>query len=271
MLDIIKEIVLTAAAERDVNHMMLSDNVSLTDMRNYRRTVDDVCCFQECGPGTNRVGGSPLPDLLSESYIEVCPEYADRNYTPVFYKAEKYNLMDCGYFLYEGHNDANSKSVTWAVLEDKETLKKVLVASTHFWWMFRGEEDNLQRLQNVAQLKKFCDEKTAEYNIPIIIGGDFNNGLNAEQGDEPYKKMLQGGFCDIRHTADETTDVLTHHEYPILNEEGIYVDGALPERILDYIFTYGDVGIKTKSFEVLTTQKALDSSDHCPLLGIFEI
>ena len=78
----------------------------------------DVCCFQECGPGTNRVGGSPLPDLLSESYIEVCPEYADRNYTPVFYKAEKYNLMDCGYFLYEGHNDANSKSVTWAVLED---------------------------------------------------------------------------------------------------------------------------------------------------------
>ncbi len=43
MLDVIKEIVLTAAAERDVNHMMLSEDVSLTDMRNYRRTVDDVC------------------------------------------------------------------------------------------------------------------------------------------------------------------------------------------------------------------------------------
>ncbi len=231
----------------------------------------DVCCFQECGPGTNRAGAAPLPELMKESYTEICPEFADRNYTPVFYKTIKYNVIDSGYFLYEGYNDANSKSVTWAVLEDKATMKKVLVASTHFWWMFRGEEDNLQRLQNVAELKAFCEEITKKYNIPAIIGGDFNNGFNSDQGDEPYKKMLQEGFCDIRHNADETTDVLTHHEYPILNEKGIYVDGALPVRNLDYIFTYGDKKIKAKKFEILTTQKTLDSSDHCPLLGTFEI
>lgn len=231
----------------------------------------DVCCFQECGPGTNRAGVSPLPELLKENYSEVCSEFADRNYTPLFYKTEKYNIIDSGYFLYEGLNDANSKSVTWAVLEDNTTLKRVVAASTHFWWMFRGEQDNLQRLQNVAQLKDFCDEMTSKYNIPIIIGGDFNNGTNADQGDMPYKKMLQEGFCDIRYTAEETTDLLTHHEYPILNDEGIYVDGALPERTLDYIFTYGNAEIRTIKFEILTTQKALDSSDHCPLLATFEI
>ncbi|MBQ8588592.1 MAG: AraC family transcriptional regulator [Clostridia bacterium] len=42
MLDNIKEIVLTTAAERDVNYMMLSDNVSLSDMQNFRRTIDLV-------------------------------------------------------------------------------------------------------------------------------------------------------------------------------------------------------------------------------------
>ena len=38
-----------------------------------------------------------------------------------------------------------------AILEEKETRKKVVVASTHLWWMFESEKDNLQRLQNVAQ------------------------------------------------------------------------------------------------------------------------
>ena len=231
----------------------------------------DVCCFQECGPGTNRAGAAPLPKLLEATYSEVCPEFADRNYTGLFYKTEKYNLIDSGYFLYTGLNDANSKSVAWAVIEDKTTQKRVLVGSTHFWWMFRGEDDNLQRLQNVAELKAFCEKMTKEYNIPAIIGGDFNNGINSEQGEEPYNKMIQEGFCDVRHTAEETTDSFTHHEYPILNDEGIYVDGAMPERNLDYIFTYGDSEIKAKKFEILTTQKALDSSDHCPLLATFEI
>ena len=231
----------------------------------------DVCCFQECGPGTTRTGAAPLPELLKENYLEICPEFADRNYTPVFYKTEKYNVIDSGYFLYEGFNDANSKSVTWAVLEDKMTSKKFVIASTHFWWMFRGEEDNLQRLQNVAQLKSFCDEMKSKYNIPIIIGGDFNNGTNADQGDMPYKKMLEESFCDVRLTAEQTTDLFTHHDYPVLNDAGIYVDGAFPQRNLDYIFTYGNAVIKVRKFEILTTQKALDSSDHCPLLATFEI
>ncbi len=42
MLDSIKEIVLTTAAERDVNYMMLSDTVDLSDMQNFRRTIDLV-------------------------------------------------------------------------------------------------------------------------------------------------------------------------------------------------------------------------------------
>jgi len=137
--------------------------------------------------------------------------------------------------------------------------------------MFRGEEDNQQRLQNVVQLKECCEKLVSQYDVPVIIGGDFNNGKNAEQGDMPYQTMLKEGFCDIRLTAKETTELLTHHEYPFLNEEGIYEKGSFPERILDYIFTYSKSVIIPEKFDVLISQNALDSSDHCPLIGIFSL
>lgn len=231
----------------------------------------DVCMFQECGPGTNRVGGAPLISLLQYEYTEICPELATKNYTALLYKTEKYNVIDSGYLLYDGLNDANSKSVAWAVLEEKETAKKAAVASTHFWWMFNSEKDNLQRLQNVAQLKELCDQIIAKHDVPVIIGGDFNNGKNSEQGDMPYKTMLQEGFRDLRLIARNTTDTFTHHDYPVLTEDGIYSEGPMPDKIIDYIFVYGEKEVITKKFDVLTTKKALTSSDHCPLIGIVQI
>lgn len=231
----------------------------------------DVCMFQECGPGTNRAGSAPLPALLQYEYTEICPELAGKNYTPVFYKAEKFHVIDSGYLLYDGLNDANSKSVTWAVLEENATAKKVAVASTHFWWMETGERDNAQRLQNAAQLKALCDQITAQYDVPVIIGGDFNNGKNSLQGDMPYKAMLQQGFKDLRLIAQSTTDTFTHHDYPVLTEDGIYTEGPMPDKIIDYIFVYGAKAVIAEKFDVLTTQKALTSSDHCPLIGVVQI
>ena len=86
--------------------------------------------------------------------------------------------------------------------------------------------------------------------------------------------MLKLGFKDVRYSAEETTDEYTYHEYPVLDEKlGIYVNkpDALPSFDLDFMFTYGSDKIKAKKFEILTSEKALNSSDHCPLLGIFEI
>ena len=65
----------------------------------------------------------------------------------------------------------------------------------------------------------------------------------------------------------------TYHDYPVLDEaKDIYVNrpDALPEYDLDYIFTYGKDTIKAKKFDILTSETALNSSDHCPLLGVFE-
>lgn len=231
----------------------------------------DVCAFQECGPETIRVGADALPVLLSDEYCEVLPELCDSNFTPVFYKKGKFNLLDSGYFLYTGLNDVNSKSVTWAYLEEITTGNRAVFASTHFWWKEEGEINNLQRIENARQLKAFCDEITEKYNVPVIIGGDFNNGKNADAGDAPYRAMIEMGFCDTRLFAKKTTQSYTHHEYPEELCDGSYRNGPMPVRNLDNIFVCGKPLTELLEFDVLTSQAALDSSDHCPLVARLEL
>lgn len=230
----------------------------------------DICTFQECGPNTNRVGGAPIQEFMKDIYTEVGP--GQSNYTPVFYKTEKFTLIDSGYFRYDGKNDENSKSVTWAVLEEKETGKRLCVMATHFWWMHHEEADFAQRLQNVKQLKAKCDEILESYDVPIIIGGDFNNGADSVQGDAPYRKMLEDGFIDVRYSADTTSKEKTcTNGYPTLTEDGKYVNGKMSDMTIDYIFTYGKKNVHFSKFDVLTHETALNASDHRPLLGRFEI
>ncbi|MBO5069707.1 MAG: hypothetical protein J6C37_05015 [Roseburia sp.] len=233
----------------------------------------DVCAFQECGPMSNRVGSHPIVEIMSDVYVEATPEFADVNYTPVFYKKDKFNLIDSGYLVYDGLNDANSKSVTWIVLEDKESKKRYAFASTHFWWKFRGDEDTKQRLQNAAQLKEVCDNIVERYNIPVVIGGDFNNGKNAPQCDVPYQRMLKWGFRDIRDIAEVAAEeeFTCRDGYPILKDDETFDKCPIaPEYCIDYIFIYGNYPVKVKKFYIETNDKALTSSDHCPLVGKFE-
>ena len=234
----------------------------------------DVCAFQECGPERNRVGEAPIMDLMNDVYVEATPEFADQNYTPVLYKKDKFNLLDKGYMLFDGKNDCDSKGLTWVVLEEKETLKRYAFISTHFWPGDNTEEDNQQRIQNARQVKEICEMIIAKYGIPVIVGGDINNGENSSVGDGAYKKMLEWGFRDIRLFAEETTDKFTcRTAYPILNEEdGTYTKcEVMPHVTIDNIFVYGNYPVDVKKFYIETNDKALTSSDHCPLIGYFDI
>lgn len=230
----------------------------------------DICTFQECGPHTSRAGDAPLPVLMSDRFAEVLPDMACHNFTPVYYRKDRFRLLDEGYLLYEGRNDADSKSVTWAVLEDLADGHRFAAASTHFWWKFDDAEDNTQRLRNARQLQEICDAIIEKYDVPVIIGGDFNNGAFSEQGDEPYHAMLAAGFRDFRLIAGETTDTLTHHDYPVEQADGSSVCTALPVRTLDYLFVYGAYPVSVLKFDVPTSDMVLASSDHCPLLGTLQ-
>ena len=234
----------------------------------------DFCTFQECNPSTSRSGKDPIQEIISDTFAEVAPESAMKNFTPVFYNKQKYNCIEAEFIPYRGFNDWDSKSLTYAVLEEKETGKKICIVSTHFWWEWEKAEDNLQRLENVDQLKENCDKVFEKYGCPIIISGDFNNGYQDNpQIAEPYEKMRKLDFVDVRYTADITTDTHTcRHGIGVdlfQVEDGIYEGSGKPHHTIDYVFTYGK-HLKATRFAVDISQEALNSSDHSPLIADFE-
>ena len=228
----------------------------------------DFCNFQECRPTTSRAVYNAIQKIISEKYAESNAEHAHENFTPVFYKKDKFTEIDGGFVVFEGLNDANSKSVTWGLFEKKTDGKRLAVVSTHFWWKATGEVDDLQRIDNAKKVKKICDsiiEKHGE--LPIIVSGDFNSVMTRPG----YIAMVENGFTDARFAAQKSTDCPTLHAYPILNDDGIYVpDSSAPHLTIDFVFTYGKKPVVTE-FSVLADDRARTSSDHCPLIAKFEI
>ena len=225
----------------------------------------DVCLFQECGPKTIRAGEEALPPMLAERYEEVPTSAGAQNYTPVFYLRDRFDLIDCGYFLFEGKNDANSKSVTWAILSEKASGVRFGICSTHFWWKYNESDDNAQRLANAAALYDCVKNLEHRFGVPVIAGGDLNCGKQSSQGEEPWLWLCER-LIDVRAKAPITTDMMTHHAYPIKDENGLYFDGEMPRRTLDHLFVTDHPHIALESFEVDTSRRALATSDHCPLI-----
>jgi len=269
--------------ERDGVTTFYSQNIWNSSPAGYRNKLlrsliddfdADICAFQECGPETNRKGLPSVHSVMSDFYAEVLPQLSNVNFTPLFYKKDKYNVVDCGYQLYTGLNDANSKGVSWAVFEDKETQKRFAFASTHFWWKARGEEDTNQRMNNARELKVICSEIINKYNVSVIIGGDFNNGKNSLQGTDPYFEMLKMGFVDIRTIAEDCTkqEYTCQNAYPVLQDDESFTKCPMePNICIDYIFIYGEFTGKIKKFHIETNDKARTISDHTPLIAEIEL
>lgn len=231
----------------------------------------DICAFQECNPTTSRAKEVDIAALMAERYEEVEPQLAERNFTPLFYRRSRFDVLDSGYELYEGLNDVKSKSITWAVFSDRLEGGSFAVLSSHFWWKYESEEDFAQRIANAHQLKACCDRIVAQHAVPVLVTGDFNCGEGAKQGDAPYLELEELGFIDVRKGATRTTDRHTHHSYPIRQEDGTYVGEEMPFNTLDYVFLYNGGAVELASFNVLVDKTALSSSDHCPLLAEFKL
>ncbi|MBQ9071225.1 MAG: hypothetical protein IJY23_07770 [Clostridia bacterium] len=227
----------------------------------------DFVSFQECNPKTSRNGDVDIEAVLAPEYKEVKTEAGRLNFTPIFYKENRFTVIESGFFAYPGLNDLDSKSLTYAVFEENETKVRVGIISTHFWWMARGENDNLQRIDNARVLLENIKRIKDKYDIPVFAMGDLNCGFNADQGEEPYF-FLKEQLLDVREIAPISTDTLTHHDYPPRNENAIYTaEGRRePVRTLDHFFVTEHKNVAIDSFEVDTSDEAYASSDHFPLI-----
>ena len=200
-----------------------------------------------------------LNESLSEySYVGRGREKNEKDgeFSPVFYKTDKYNLVDSGTFWFS--NTPHKASIawgtvfkricTWAVLEDKETGFRFGVFNSHW--------DHISFISRNNSAELLC-EKIQEYaeNLPVIIMGDFN----CEPDTTAYQYLIEQGFLDCMYTAPGAVVSGTYHGYTKSD-----VSNDLP---IDHILFKGDTGYAA-SYKAVTDKKdGIYPSDHFPIVS----
>ena len=217
----------------------------------------DVVGLQEITPGWYNSG---LFKHLSTFYETV--EFELNNYTPLLFKKQRYDLIECGWELLSDTPDP-SKSITWAVLSDKQTGVKFGVCNTHFWWMERNENDDRLREQNAEQLYKKIKYIKDKYDVTVFSFGDLN--CNCEN---IAIKLLNEQNVELAYDiAKKKSSTSSYHGNPILGTDGKYHGSRTNDdhnKSIDHILVYGkDFAIN--EYVVIEDQFVLDATDHSPV------
>ncbi len=224
---------------------------------------ENAACVSTYHTRMKKFGYSPVPIKPTNSNKQ--------DYTALLYLADKFDIVECGYYLYDDGAGDKSKSVSWAVFKDKASGDVFAVGSTHFYWT-SDDLGKSARIKDAAQLAELVKEITAKHNCPMIVGGDFNCNINSD----PMKNLFAAGFEDLQKISPDTMDITTHHSYSPWNEElQLYIDVIIPTKAyssaIDHAIVYNKSTMTPKMFRVQLHDYTLLSSDHCPVMVDFDI
>ncbi len=168
----------------------------------------------------------------------------------IFYRSDKYDLIDSGTFWLSDTPDKPSMALdaacrrvcTWAVLEDKASSMRYVHVNSHF--DNRGEE---ARKFEAEMVSSFIDERFAD--LPVVFTAD----LNSFSYETAYRTMTRS-LIDTRETADKSEVYSTFHDG---DPENCY-------EVIDYILCSDD--FHAVAFKTVTA--GIDGrfvSDHFPI------
>lgn len=182
-------------------------------------------------------------------------------YAPIFYKKDRFKLIDSGNFWLaedmqavgkKGWDAACERVATWGIFEEKATGKRFFFLNTHLDHMGKvaRHEGALLVLKQVADLAG---------SLPAIVTGDFN----AAAYEEPIQVLIN--LEDPNHLIN-SRGIATLRYGP----EGSWHDfGKVPLEkmdLIDYIFIKGNM--KVLRHGVLSETKGnLYPSDHYPIIA----
>ena len=176
--------------------------------------------------------------------------------SPVFYKKDKYELLDSGTFWLSKSPEKASKGwdamfkriCTYAILKDKETGFTYAHFNAHF-----DHIGVIARLESVAVIA----DKIAEIapDIPVVFSGD----LNDYEGADMYARVLESGLKDTKYLAKTTSGGnVTYHGYSELVEK---------EAPIDFIFVNA-FAADVSSYAVGSEKiEGIYASDHHPVIS----
>jgi len=180
--------------------------------KQINETKADSMGFQEA----NLLWMDLLEEYLDENYAFVGTARFDGDvlgeYSPIFYRADKYDVIDSGTFWLSKTPDVpgsrdwgsnRSRICTWAVLKNKSTGEAYAHLNTHL--------DHISALAREEQMKVLLtkvSELIGEY--PIVVTGDFNDTNNSVMYNE-----ISEVLTDSRLLAPvtDTKPIGTYHNY----------------------------------------------------------
>ncbi|MBR6076044.1 MAG: endonuclease/exonuclease/phosphatase family protein, partial [Victivallales bacterium] len=231
-----------------------------------KRYSPDIILLQEVHPDWHK---SRLFTESTEEYETVmAPLGKFPCHVPVMFKKANWTMLDHGLHLFHTSLD-RSKGITWVLLQEKATGKKIIAASTHFWWK-GGPENNYIRTINAKETNDLLTALQKKYdNAPVVIGGDYNCWLVSQ----PMNLLKANGFRSAVEMTTDVTQASSHHGNPVKGEDGKFhgnrrAKDDIPKTSIDHIMVRGDQ-IDAKRFVVVLDQDALDASDHSPIFMDF--
>lgn len=200
--------------------------------------------------------------------IQQHPGISTANYTPILYLKDKYTLVDEGVeWLRSRYEKTNTKSLSWAVLEVKDSGKRFIAVNMHgaFWstnYDLPGGETQSSmsvkvlhwRVDNVNQMLERIDKlKVKSGDLPVVATGDFNSDASTDA----YKTAVSGGLLSSQDTAavSATNGVRSHHAVGSAPASGANID---------HVF-YNEAGFESLKFVIGTREDDLKAADHCPV------
>ena len=213
----------------------------------------DIVCLQE-------VRHRQLTDLITQlgdySYVGVGRDNGKEGgeYNPVLFKKDRFNLLGSGTFWLSptpqkpsyGWGAAYRRIATWAILQDKETMKSIIVLNTHL-----DNASQEARTNGAALIKERLSRMNNE--LPVVITGD----MNAESDNPAYTKMTSAMFP--MQDASKTGKPVKGPEYTF------HAFGQLPadkRRKVDYIFVSDQVSVRRSQIYDSHLGGGIYLSDH---------
>ncbi len=224
-------------------------------VHNIRKYSPDSFGLQEADEGWME----RLPAELSEyAYVGIGrnSDNGGGEASPVFYKKDKYELIDSGTFWLSKTPEKASKAwdamfkriCTYAILKDKATGFTYAHFNAHFDHM-----GVIARQESVAVVTKKIAEIAPD--IPVVFSGD----LNDYEGGDMYKRVLESGLKDTKHIAETVSGgSVTYHGYSSLVEK---------DAPIDFIFVNAFAS-KVESYTVDSEEvNGIYPSDHHPVIS----
>lgn len=224
-------------------------------INNLRSVMPDVFGLQEADYDWVKriVSGMPEYSYVGRGRNK---NETDGEFSPVFYKTDKYELLDSGTFWFSNTPEKPSlnwgsayrRICTWAVLKDNATGFEFGYFNSHW--------DHLSIIGRNKSAELLI-KKVEEYapGMPVIIAGDFN----CEPNTIAFTSLVDAGFVSSMYVADDTMNIGTYHGYTRSNTEGV-----LP---IDHIL-FKDCNGYAESYKVMTDKyNGIYPSDHFPIVS----